>query len=499
MLKLLSFETAKKAWWLFLFPLSFVFHGNNENFGLIPFSISLALFFKYTLLCFSFFLLSLLVFRTAQKAILFTVFLSLLFFYFGNLHDFLKTTFPLSSISSYRVLLPLLFILTTGVFFVLFFYKSGFNTLIRYFKNLYFLLLLLEFLSLGRHLIMPEATFLHKSSIGLIKQCDTARKPDIFFIVFDEYASSKSLKQDLGFDNSGLEDSLKAGNFFVSTQSRSNYNVTPFSLASTFMMDYLQADLKNTAVTSKLFLQAMETFKHNHLTLFFKSQGYDLKNYGGFELANTTLQTKLYFPNAHKKQIDDQTLSSRIIRDIGWKFNRLGQIELIEQENPKGYHLYRNSYNWEKLVEELSSADNKVPRFVYVHLMLPHEPFYLNADGSLAPDSSVLYPLNPRPPYIQQVRYANKLIMKLIGLANKKGKRERVVIIEGDHGYKFFSEAEQPIKTFDNLNAYYFSDGVNHSLYDGISPVNTFRVILNKYFCQSFSLLRDSSVYLYSP
>jgi hypothetical protein len=40
------------------------------------------------------------------------------------------------------------------------------------------------------------------------------------------------------------------------------------------------------------------------------------------------------------------------------------------------------------------------------------------------------------------------------------------------------------------LNAYYFPGGVN-GLYQTISPVNTFRVVLNKYFGQQHEILDD--------
>ena len=42
-----------------------------------------------------------------------------------------------------------------------------------------------------------------------------------------------------------------------------------------------------------------------------------------------------------------------------------------------------------------------------------------------------------------------------------------------------------------NLNAYYVPEGNETNLYDGISPVNTFRVIFNDYFNSNFELLED--------
>jgi hypothetical protein len=50
-------------------------------------------------------------------------------------------------------------------------------------------------------------------------------------------------------------------------------------------------------------------------------------------------------------------------------------------------------------------------------------------------------------------------------------------------------------KAFSILNAYYLPGCDYSQLYDSISPVNTFRVILNHYFGTEFELLKDESFF----
>jgi hypothetical protein len=45
------------------------------------------------------------------------------------------------------------------------------------------------------------------------------------------------------------------------------------------------------------------------------------------------------------------------------------------------------------------------------------------------------------------------------------------------------------------LNAYYFPDKKYDDLYPGITPVNTFRVVLNLYFARDYELLDDRSFF----
>jgi hypothetical protein len=47
------------------------------------------------------------------------------------------------------------------------------------------------------------------------------------------------------------------------------------------------------------------------------------------------------------------------------------------------------------------------------------------------------------------------------------------------------------------LNAYYLPDGGEKHLYSDISPINTFRIVLNHYFNTDLELLEDVHYYSY--
>ena len=104
--------------------------------------------------------------------------------------------------------------------------------------------------------------------------------------------------------------------------------------------------------------------------------------------------------------------------------------------------------------------------------------------------------LNAVESYLDQLQYANKLLKAFFKIMSVKRKRECVIIIQGDHGFRELKNASGRELMFMNLNTFYFSDKNYTDLYDGISPVNTFRVVLNKYFCQQLPLLKDSTIFL---
>ena len=76
-----------------------------------------------------------------------------------------------------------------------------------------------------------------------------------------------------------------------------------------------------------------------------------------------------------------------------------------------------------------------------------------------------------------------------------------VIIIQADEGpfparepgsWRDASEDEIEIKT-SILNAYYFPDGDYRMLHQDVTPVNSFRIIFNKYFGMSFASLPDKT------
>ena len=138
---------------------------------------------------------------------------------------------------------------------------------------------------------------------------------------------------------------------------------------------------------------------------------------------------------------------------------------------------------------------------MFAHILLPHEPYLFDADGrclSLAEAAA----RDPEAGYLAQLRYANLLVADLVaGLLDRPG-RKPVIVLQADEGpfperYRggalSWHEAEPAELRMKSgiLNAYYFPDGDYAALYAGITPVNSFRTILNKYFGTGLEHLPD--------
>ena len=82
-------------------------------------------------------------------------------------------------------------------------------------------------------------------------------------------------------------------------------------------------------------------------------------------------------------------------------------------------------------------------------------------------------------------------IMKILSTS----KTQPIILIQGDHGFRDFEELgkEKQLEESKTIfNAYFLPDDtLKHSVYDSISPVNSFRIIFNDYFRTELPLLDD--------
>jgi hypothetical protein len=139
----------------------------------------------------------------------------------------------------------------------------------------------------------------------------------------------------------------------------------------------------------------------------------------------------------------------------------------------------------------LNSFDQLVsmpgPKFVFMHLIIPHAPFAFDADGNAVPPDE----LGLQDGYLNQVKFISKAILPKLKELIEKSPSPPVIIVQGDHGpYMPLNYAAQ----MKILNAYYLPKG-SEALYPSISPVNSFRVVFNAYFDAGLPLLEDKSYY----
>jgi hypothetical protein len=311
--------------------------------------------------------------------------------------------------------------------------------------------------------------------------------PDVYYIILDAYGRQDVLMDMFEFDNSQFIDSLEAKGFYVAECSLSNYAQTMLSLTSSLNFDYLDSLTSELSADTDRRAPLRALGQYSQARGFFDSQGYNTVSFAtNFPVSEW--QDADYFLMPPPKGMSDFELM--LSQTSAWRIPMDMADESPEKRSAEWYRT-RTLFALEQMEEVVPEIPS--PKFVFTHLVIPHHPFVFGPNGEALEYETSGVPEFPEysAKYPDQVTYINQRIEAIVDLILQTSENPPIIVIQGDHGPAPFDVPERRMKI---LNAYYFPD--NHEgLYSTITPVNTFRLILDKYFLQNVSLLEDRSLF----
>jgi hypothetical protein len=478
--------------YLFLLPLFFVLHGVMENYDFVPLKNAAGLVLIYLFACAVLSLLFRLLFRNYRRANFMAFLLMAFFLFFGGIHDFLKKLFPGSFFVQYSFLLPFAGLLAITIIILLTRKKPSLMRATFYLNTLFIILIVVDTACLLIKMTGNKKSIPSGLPAGMTP-CNNCPRPDIYLVLADEYAGNGELKDIFQFDDSLFIHQLNTRGFRVIPGSYSNYNYTPFSLASLLNMRYL--DLEGRNRTQSDLAYCYQNIQDNQLLQFLQYHGYTLYNYSVFDFHGQPARTNETFLPAKTRLITSQTLYNRLYRDIG--FNLITRFRSKAMIRRATYLNLRNNNHLFDLTWKLAGEKPGSPKFVYTHLMMPHYPYYFDRDGKEQPfDSITEGNQHHKTSYIGYLQYANKKLLALIDHILESSANPPIIILMGDHGFRHFREPVPEKYHFLNLMSVYMPSGNYTQFPDSSSAVNLFRSVLNSGFNQELPFLRDSTTYL---
>jgi hypothetical protein len=327
--------------------------------------------------------------------------------------------------------------------------------------------------------------------------------PDIYYIILDGYGRADVLKDIYEYDNSEFLDYLTGKGFFVANRSRSNYSQTAFSLASSLNLNYLDGLVRRVGAEYPSLMPAYSMTRDNRVFRFLEYYGYVIVAFStgwvGTELRNADIYLA---PRGYPDEFQSQLMN-------------MTPIEIVARElqvcDKYGLHRERILYTLDQLE---GMAELEGPVFVFAHIIAPHPPFVFGRHGEeIDPE----YPFTLRDGsrvitrrkltrdeyvhgYREQLIFINSRIQAAVDGILSRSARPTIIVLQADHGPGSMLDREDPDNTdfkerLSILNAYYLPNGGDIQLYDGITPVNTFRLLLNHYFGTNHQLLDDESYF----
>ncbi len=486
----------QKAWFLILLPIFFLLHMVTEYHPMLTLK---DLFIPVTAWLLGIPVLGYVFFRYikpswAPYAVL-VYYFELIFYFFSPIKSFFDSWLP--AIGHYKYLSPLLLAIGACLYYLVPRKKAILPQIFLYLNTLLIILLVIECSQLVIKMTPKiNASLTNKTTDkGVLPSCDSCLKPDVYFIIFDGYSGSDALQRYWHYDNSALDSFFHNRGFFTAAHSTSNYNYTSFSIGSTLNMDYHKTTFKQK-IDLLLYCKGIKSIENNAVCRLFQQLGYTIHNQSFFPVpGDKPHQSISYLSNKHSILMAP-VLSTKLIADLGWKinasiFNR-DNMQEITANNRSSLQQLKNTHT---NLFQLASQKHNTPVFVYAHFMLPHSPYLFDSTGKAMPETTWFQNQDVNELYLSQLKYTNTFIKNMVTQLQKPGSRPRVIIVQSDHGFRRFPKELNHLE-FSNLNAIYFHDRQYAGLYDSISSVNTFRVILRKYFNASLPLLKDSTVYI---
>lgn len=316
--------------------------------------------------------------------------------------------------------------------------------------------------------------------------------PDIYYIILDGYGRSDILREELDFDNSTFLDRLKREGFYIAECSQSNYGMTALSLASSLNMDYITAlGDEFTPDNTDRYTPLWRLIENSAVEGFLRSNGYRVVAFeSGYDW--TEFRNAEYFFSSPQSGLSGfeslllRNSAALILDDMGV----FDSFRLTPEDQKRNLIMY--------VLDEMTHVPEiPGPKFVFIHLVIPHQPFVLGPDGEpfvvaqrTLNDDKYYSPKDYLLGYGNQVRFISKQLPGLVAQIIDNSSTPPVIIIQGDHGPAHLEEESRMAI----LNAYHLPEG-REDLYASLTPVNTFRIVFNQLFDSRFELLPDTSYY----
>jgi hypothetical protein len=325
--------------------------------------------------------------------------------------------------------------------------------------------------------------------------------PDIYYIVPDAYGRSDVVQEVFNYNNAGFIHFLEDSGFYVAQQSHSNYVQTSLSIASSMNLNYL-GNLEGENIQSGDRDPLAELIHHSELRRFLEENNYQTVSFATAYEPTTIRDTDIFIPYQANlvNDLESLVLFTSLTRALGDKIPNLFSPLLCETQRGGILNIFDN-------FEKVSTMSG--PKFVFAHIMAPHPPFVFDTEGNAAKfgdcngldgTSFAGSPDEYKNGYAQQIAYMDVLLEKTVRAILENAERPPVIIIQSDHGsglYLDWDSFEQTClrERTSILNAYYFPDGAYENLYESITPVNSFRVVLNEIFELDLALLEDQTYF----
>lgn len=334
-----------------------------------------------------------------------------------------------------------------------------------------------------------------------------AERPDIYILIFDQHVGQACLDR-YGYDASEFFEALRSRGFYVGEHSSANYWKTPYSLTCLFNYTYLDFIKKQVPPDFKGLLPVYKLMRDNRAFRFLKEAGY------------TTMQCHTSFSFAYENidvidaQINPEPwYTSALSMEMFGNTPFCGIRKLFEPLPFRSSDIPANHLQLRRAIlsafeETQHMAHYDKPFILFTHFLSPHPPYLFDERGDLPGADSAFrdFPVqfcadrqkDELRLYLAQMTYLHQRIIETVDYLLAHSTTPPIIVLQADHGNRLQDihgpiGSDGAIELYSILNAMYLPGVDTATLGDDISPVNTFRIIFDRYFGTDLGLLPNRS------
>ncbi len=301
---------------------------------------------------------------------------------------------------------------------------------------------------------------------------------DIYHIVLDRYGSETALRALDDIDNSEFVAWLQSRGFQVVDSANANYTKTVMSLGSTLGMQPLDEVAEEMGPASRDLRPVVQRIRRSPAGAFLQQQGYEYVHVGPWFVTTerSDIADRVY--NLDDARLDFTSLLYETTILPALPMPRLKPGHEQRHADTATYEL--------GILERL--VDEPGPKYVFAHVLLPHEPYVFLEDGTYDTEAAT---------FETQLAYTNRRVSGLIeSLLDRPVDERPIIVIQGDEGpyppgfdegqkqWDWSTASDEAILAkFGILNAMYLPGPEGEPpLRDNLSAVNTYPELLRRYF-----------------
>ncbi|HLM69259.1 MAG TPA: hypothetical protein VK358_17095, partial [Longimicrobium sp.] len=330
--------------------------------------------------------------------------------------------------------------------------------------------------------------------------------PDIYLVLLDKYTGTRSLGALYNYDNRPFEARLQRLGFTVGREAAPNYPHTWLALPS--LLNWRHADSLLAGQPQGEWMRTLHVrVEDNRTARYLKARGYEY------------VFVPSSFPFTQSSALADRTVRGgrRGGMDVWSAWVAETPLGAAPAAGPAAegrfpYPIETGAEVEARLdaIAALAGERRGRPRFVFAHMLVPHEPYVWHADCSPrepfwpASDYGEQRELIQRA-YLEQITCLNVKLEEMVTEILERSSVPPVILLQSDHGHGFMAlnpmtgeqlprdqlQPRQVRERMDGFGAYHLPGGGAAALYDSITAVNLVPAVLNHYLKAGLPLQLD--------